>query len=130
MCWKCKNDLGTYMRMIWDCCIVYPFWCEILEFLEKWVGSALPPEPRLCLLGDRTVVPNVTTKTFTVVKVGIITAARILLCNWKLPRTSDLKEWNEEMMKITSFEYMLGRVSGEGKMKETWDSYWTYVNYK
>ncbi len=89
----------------------------------------MPPEPWLCLLGDRTVVPNVTT-TFTVVKVGTITGARILLRNWKLPRTPDLKEWNEEMMKITSFEYMLGRVSGEGKMKETWDSYWAYVNYK
>ncbi len=95
--------------------MVYPFWCKIVEFLEKWVGFALPSETRLCLLGYRMVVPSVTAKTFTVVKVGIITAARILLHNWKLLRTPDIKERNEEMMKITSYEYGLERVSGEGK---------------
>ncbi len=87
------------------------------------MGSALPPEPRPCLFGDRTVVPNVTAKTFTVVKVGIITAARILLCNWKLPRTPDLEEWNEEMMKITSY---VGKSEWKRKTgRETWDGFWT-----
>ncbi len=42
---------------------------------------------------------------FTVVKVGITTAARILLFNWNPSRTLDFKEWNEELMKITSCVY-------------------------
>ena len=116
--------------MIWDCRMVNPFWCTVLEFLEKWVKVKLPRDPRLCLLGDRVVVPAVSKNDFTIIKVGLITAARILLRHWKVPRTPGLKEWTEEIIKITSYEYMLGRVNGESKMKETWDEFWIYMNLK
>ena len=72
-------------------------------------------------------VPGLNKKAFVIVKVGLVTAARILLRNWKTPRTPVFKEWNEEMIKITSYEYMLGRVNGMGKMKEIWDSFLTYM---
>ena len=70
------------------------------------------------------VVPAVSKNDFTIIKVGLITAARILLRPWKVPRTPGLKEWTEEIIKITSYEYMLGcRVNGESKTKETWDEF-------
>ena len=76
------------------------------------------------------VVPAVSKTDFTIIKVGFITSARIMLCHWNVPRTPGLKEWTEEIIKITSYEYMLGRVNGESKMKETWDGFWIYMNLK
>merc|ERR1712208_195758 len=90
----------------------------------------VPAVSRLCLLGDRVVVPAVSKNDSIIIKVGLITAARIMLRHWKVPRTHGLKEWTEEIIKITSYEYMLGRVNGESKMKETWDDFWIYVNLK
>ena len=130
MCWKCKEEVGTYMHMIWECRLVNPFWGKVLESMGKWVQQTLPLQPRLCLLGDKKVVPGLNKNAFTIIKVGLVTAARIIMRNWKAPRMPGFNEWNDEMIKITSYEYMLGRVSGESKMKDTWDSFWVYMNIK
>lgn len=50
--------------------------------------------------------------------------------NWKVSRMPGFNEWKDEMIKITSYEYMLDRVNGESKMKDTWDSLWVYMNIK
>ena len=94
----------AHMNMIWECPMVYPFWCEVLEHLEKWVGFTIPPQPQLCLLGDNTGLP-VNKYGFNVIKVCLVTAARILLRNWKVPRTPTLKEWEEEICEISTYEY-------------------------
>ena len=48
----------------------------------------------------------------------------------KGPGFPGFNEWNDGMITITSYEYMLGRVNGESKMKDTWDSFWVYMNLK
>ncbi|XP_072899041.1 sodium/bile acid cotransporter 7 isoform X1 [Hemitrygon akajei] len=61
-------------------------------------------------------------------KVGLITATRIILQNWKKPRCPTVRERTEEMVKISSYEHMLGRINSEGKVQDTWDQFWLYVN--
>ncbi|XP_062914961.1 RNA pseudouridylate synthase domain-containing protein 1 isoform X2 [Mobula hypostoma] len=62
------------------------------------------------------------------VEVGLITAARTILQNWKKPVCPTVKEWTEEMIKISSYEHMLGRINSEGKVQDAWDQFWLYVN--
>jgi len=78
------EEEGTYLHMIWECSLVHPFWCKILAILEEWMGSNLPVEPRLCLLGDKSMIPNIEKNKFTLIKIGCITAARMILRNWKI----------------------------------------------
>ncbi len=63
-------------------------------------------------------VPNIAKKDFTLIKIGCITAARMILRNWKCPKTPDLKDWIDGMIEITSYECMLGRLQNEGNMKK------------
>ena len=55
------------------------FWTKILDVLSAWSGSEVPQTPELCLLGDRSQMPDVPKGVFTVVVVGLVTACRIIL---------------------------------------------------
>ncbi len=125
--WKCKKEEGTYLHMIWECSLVQPFWRKILRIFEEWLGFNLPVKPQLCLLGDKSVVPNIAKNDFTLIKIGCITAARMILRNWKCPKTPDLKDWIDGMIEISSYECMLGRLQSEGNMKKTWDLFWHHI---
>ncbi len=82
------------------------------ENIWRVVGISLPVKPQLCLLGDKSVLPNIAKNEFTLIKIGCITAARMILRNWKCPKTPDLKDWIDGMIEIASYECMLGRFFG------------------
>lgn len=39
--------------------------------------------------------------------------AKMILCNWQCPKTSDLKECIDGIIEISSYESMLGRLCNE-----------------
>lgn len=51
-CWKCGTDTGTYLHCFWECPLVFPFWTEVVQNLDKRTGLSSPTVPQLCLLGD------------------------------------------------------------------------------
>lgn len=75
ICWKCSSVPGTFLHAIWECGTVYPFWQRVLDSIARWIGLTIPMSPRLCLLGDQSVLPGVLKYDFVVIKVGVITAA-------------------------------------------------------
>lgn len=125
LCWKCKDIDGTYLHMFWECSYVHPFWSKILGILEKWLGFSLPACPRLCLLGDKSVVPSISKQAFTVVKLCFITAARIILRNWKCARTLDVKDWVNAVIEAASHESMMERLND--KKPIIWDDFWVHM---
>ena len=64
VCWKCQKDAGTLSHCIWQCPSTQPFWRFVLEYLGKWAGRKIPVSLRLCLLGDRSQLCNVSSKEF------------------------------------------------------------------
>ena len=46
------------MHMFWTCKSLKHFWLSILNIIKKVVGSEIPTNPRLTLLGDHSVLPN------------------------------------------------------------------------
>lgn len=61
--------------------------------------------PQLCLLGDRTQVPQISNGEFSLAIAGIITAARIILRHWETPELLDLKGWANLMPNTASHEH-------------------------
>lgn len=125
LCWKCKETDGTFLHMLWECSYVHPFWCKILGILEEWLGFSLPADPRLCLLGDKSVVPSISKHAFTVVKLCCITTLRIILRNWKCVKTLELKDWVNAVIEAASYESMLERLNDEKRM--IWNDFWVHM---
>ena len=126
--WKCKKETGTFLHLIWDCGMVKPFWCKILKFLETWTTINLPICPHLCLLGDKTVIPQLTKDAHTVLIVGITSAARIILRHWKSPENPTFQEWKVLMTETVSYEVMLTRIRGKRPgVLSCWDFFGEYL---
>ncbi len=66
LCWKCKEEESTYLHfgiVLWFSHSGVKFG----EYLKS--GWALPVGPQLCLLGDKSVVPNIAKNAFTLIKI-------------------------------------------------------------
>lgn len=113
VCWKCQSNTGTFLHAIWECNKIYPFWVRILDQISVWIDMAVPKSPRLCLLGDMAVIPGRNKCKYSVLKVGILTAARVILSVWKDPSPPMFREWKENMIKAASYERMLARMNDD-----------------
>lgn len=96
--------------------------------MEKWTTINLPICPRLCLLGDRTVIPQLTKDTHTVLIVGLTSAARIILRHWKSPDKPTFQERKVLMTETVSHEVMLTRIRGKRpEVLSSWDFFQVYL---
>lgn len=66
-----------------------------------------PVSPRLRLLEDQTDLPNISKYDVTVVKLGVVTAARVILRLWKSTSSPDIKKWMDCMLEIVSYVHIL-----------------------
>ena len=79
-CWKCMNDTGSYLHLLWGCPLVLPFWKQVIKTIGEWFDRPLPESPQLCLLGDRSLLPPGVSKAESALALaGFISAVRIIL---------------------------------------------------
>lgn len=124
LCWKCGAESGTLIHALWECSNIFPLWEKVIDYMSKSLNCELPRSPRLCLLGDRTMVPLLNKYSFRILKTGLITCARIILRYWKEPQAPTLSMWKTQMMGNVACEKMLGRLNCENDvMKEKWDNF-------
>ena len=90
--------------LFWECKFFKPFWKKIIEYIGKSVGLTIPVSLRLCLLGDQTQLPNTSKYDLVVIKLGVFTAARIILTVWKSISCYEVKKWMELMLEIVSYQ--------------------------
>lgn len=127
-CWKCKTGLGALLHCIWECTLVAPFWADVVNFLGEWSGLAVPLTPVICLIGDRSQLPNVSKGTFSFIMVALITASRVTLRHWKTAMSPNLREWLAAMVETTSYETLLCRLKGkEEEGRSSWELFWSYT---
>ena len=101
-----------------------PFWMKVLEYMERWLGRTLPLSPRLCLLGDRTEVLDISKFEYAVLKVGCITASRQILQLWKSTGAPSWEGWRERMREVMAWEKMLIRLGGGNyKFVRAWEGF-------
>ena len=79
------------MHALWQCPMVSPLWRNVLDVKSEWLECDLPSSPKLCLLGDKTVVPQLSKFRFKVLITGLITFAWLILRCWKESQTPTLK---------------------------------------
>ena len=89
-CWKCKNEVGTYLHCFWECSLVLVFGLKSWTF---WVHGLVQRSPRLqnCVYWE-TDLQCWTSQKESIVVVGLVTACRIILRHWKTtkcPRVVD-----------------------------------------
>ena len=83
---------------------------------------------RLCLLGDKGQISDLSKDRFSVIMVGVSVAARTILKHWKDPGTPQFKEWVNLMIKTASYECVLYKVNNrDGTTASIWESFWSHI---
>ena len=111
LCWKCQNDNSTLIHCLWECPVIQRFWTVVMQCLSDWLERTVPPCPKLCLLGDKGQISDLSKDRFSVIMVGVSVAARTILKHWKDPGTPQFKEWVNLMIKTASYECVLYKVN-------------------
>lgn len=128
LCWKCGNHEGTFIHVIWSCPVIQPFWRQIIRTIEKWLGTTVPESARLCLLGDRSCLPNVSKGAFALALTGFILAAKVILRHWKNPNGPAYEEWVKSMTDLASYELLVAKLQNRKEEHlKTWDVFLTYL---
>lgn len=92
MCWEHQTEVGTYWPCFWVCSLVSPFG------LKSWLGSEIRRTPELGSLGDGSEMLNTPEGFFTVV--GVVTACRIIIRQWRTTKCPELNEWIKWMLPV------------------------------
>lgn len=100
LCWKCQTEKGTYFHALWECKLVS----------QSTLRMTIPTSQRLCSLGDKSDVPQNSKYDFTVIKVGAITATRLILRLWKAML--------EFMSQVVAYEHMLATIHNDSENDE------------
>ena len=43
LCWKCNSQEGTFLHLMWECSLIFPFWKKVIGKLAEWLGLYLNP---------------------------------------------------------------------------------------
>lgn len=123
------HNQGQKMLEMWVWIWVLPFWKAVLEGLEGCLKIFLPESPQFSLLGDRSLVPPGLTKAeFGLAVSGFIVAARLILCNWKNPRSPEHTDWLKLMTEIAAFQKMIARINDvQWKNSQIWQKFMDYI---
>ena len=72
--------------------------------------------------------PGVTKVQHALITAGLLTAARLILRNWKSAVTPGLADWTQLMTETASYEYMIARRNNvQGKFHLVWDFFYLYI---
>ena len=60
--------------------------------------------------------------------VGLVTASRVILRQWKTVVSPNLKDWTNAMVETASYKSMLHKLSADTEDGMiSWDLFWTYT---
>lgn len=114
LCWKCKDEGGTYLHCFWESSLVSPFLTDVLEVLSAWSGSEAPRAPKVYLMGEWSQMLNVSKWFFSVVMAGFVTASIIKLRHWKTTVRPEIKDWIISMADTTILNNLKGNRNSDG----------------
>lgn len=128
LCLKCGGKSDTFIHPLWECSKVLPLRESVIDYMGNWLNCELPRSPRLCVLGDRTMVPHLNRSIFRILKTSLMTCEQTILRCWGEPQIPTLNIWRTQMMETVACEKMLGTLNWQIDMtNKQWDSFSRYM---
>lgn len=126
ICWRCDEDRGTLLHMLYECKMTQNLWENMITFLGDVLGAELLQSPALCILGIITEGVGLSAQQTLWCRLALITGCRVVLRHWKTKGTIPFNEWMVEMTKIASYEQMIYKLNHR---QEVFQKIWgPYIN--
>uniref|UniRef100_R4GAZ5 Reverse transcriptase domain-containing protein n=1 Tax=Anolis carolinensis TaxID=28377 RepID=R4GAZ5_ANOCA len=136
-CWRCKEQIGSYFHIWWNCKNIKNYWKSIHLECKKMLKINLECKPEYFLLGllemqeqdplDSLKEKENKIKIFTYA----VTAARMVVAkNWKNPESPTVTMWLEKLLDIKNMDkltYLTRRSTGKPMKQTDWSELEIYL---
>ena len=124
-CWKCQEQDGTLVHMLWGCPKIQDFWSVIHGRLERITGLKIPFSPRLFILGDPSMLKKVSPHLADWIQTVIMSGRRLLVKDWKAPCAPAPSLWDSSLGQLSAYERLSYRLLNR---VDDYESKWAYYN--
>ena len=126
-CWKCQEEEGTLMHMLWDCPLIRDYWGGIRDHIEHVLGYEIPFSPRLYILGDPSVLDDLTPYDAEWAQTALMLGRKLIMCEWRAPAAPSVNVWFTQLGQVAALERLsfrlLNRVDNYWLKWDKWEAH-------
>ena len=111
--------------MLWGCPKIQDYWSVIHGRLERITGLKIPFSPRLFILGDPSMLKNVSPHLAEWIQTAIMSGRRLLVKDWKAPGAPAPSLWDSSLGQLAAYERLSYRLLNR---VDDYDSKWAHYN--
>ena len=71
------------MHMLWDCPLIRDYWGGIRDHIEHVLGYEIPFSPSLYILGDPSVLDDLTPYDAEWAQTALMLGGKLIMCEWR-----------------------------------------------
>ena len=106
-CFRCNQEIGTFLHSTWSCSKVQPFWNNLRAVLEQITHIQLPHSPTLFLLSDiegSELKSKLNKYQIEFLKIALAVAKKTIAVSWKLDSPLSIERWKSEIVSCIPLE--------------------------
>jgi len=115
-CRKCKKELGTYYRCIWQCPLILRYWRNISQELSSIFHKTVKSEPVLLLLNLHLEQLSLSAGQLLLMGKLLLLAMRCDLFQWIEEKPPSVTQWYREIFKVFPLERLSGILRGNANL--------------
>lgn len=125
-CWKCKQEIGSFIHMWWNCKEAKRFWEMIYNELKRIFKLNFPKNPETFLLG---IEYNVLPKNFWSLFMYLTTAARLVYAQqWKNVNVPNKDDWLNKVLELAEMAKLTALIRDQYEIfKKDWKPLLVYL---
>ncbi|OCT99978.1 hypothetical protein XELAEV_18005765mg [Xenopus laevis] len=122
---ECASQQATLLHSVWQCSQLRTYWEEILAHLSNIVGSKLPLDPGLCLLGID-IGEYTPSEHKQLISRALFQARRQITLNWKSSSPPSVKLWHQAVTSVANKEKII--LTRSGLLPRWWGSWQLWLD--
>lgn len=123
LCWRQCGKIGDHTHIFWDCPVIFEYWKDIKNEIEKIMKREIPSSMLLYLLG---VIPVdlFTADQRYILHILLLVAKKNVTANWKNVKSPTVAEWKQRLRQV----YLMERMTASLQLKmDLFDRRWSMV---
>ena len=112
-CWRCGEDTGTLIHVLWECPRVQTLWCAIHENIMQITGQDIPYTPALFILGDPSPLKHLSTPLADWIHTALMVGRKIIVKEWKSEDLPPAHVWFTQLGTVAALERLSFKMNNQ-----------------
>ena len=127
-CWRCNDEEGTLVHMLWGCPAVQEFWRNVRDYIQTILTVDIPFAPTLYVLGHPAALEELSPYDAEWVQTVLMLGRKLIVMKWKDPIAPTAAQWFIQLGKLAALEKLTFRLLNKVEVYLfKWERYLRYL---